>query len=384
MIPSRPDWYDRLTGGPLKRPAFTEETIREVEARLRRLTETGKPGEQRHARRFRRWAAGASAALLLLVLAGVFLAQLGLPVQTGKPLTPDAHLYDPATIRTGDRAAEMTVLRKEEGVYGSGSVATTFEGEVKLTGSYTYLYNGQLVFQPDEASAGKLPRAEGLANRPPRLVLRFGSSDAEALFGQPGSLGTAELVVSEYTDVFADRIEGVPNSGQVAELERIAAYPPLQPAAAALDLQSFPVLRFTASEDERGQAQKAADWLQEVVRIAAAGVSPGKLSEAERESVERWLRQVFTAERAEALLYRNAAKTQDGYLISFALVNPPLMITQEPAERTPSLEKLPNDGYLYSASVRIGGKETYRETYRLVLSDGGWRIDEYSWTLAAP
>ncbi|GIP38682.1 hypothetical protein J31TS4_19620 [Paenibacillus sp. J31TS4] len=335
--------------------------------------------------------ARAAARIALLTAAGVLLIQL-FPMAQEPAEREASRWYVPEIIQPGDRIGGMTAAGQERGTYGVGSFVTAFTGPVELTGTYEHRYRepdvynaGQIIFTPDEASAAKLPQAEQARQWPTRLVLTDAVSAHAEAFGTPGTTGTAAVVLSRYTDVYADILEGVSNAGELVRAEALTAVPPPAPEAAnpgfTAALAPFPALTLSPDGPTEEEARGVAGWLSEVSRVYLTSLAPGRISDAQRASMKTWLHQAFTEEKAEALLAEAAQPAGDGsWTVSGGWLNllPPSEIKEV---RGPALAIQADGGYVYTAVAVLAGTHDAELTIRLMRKDGGWRIAEYGYRL---
>ncbi len=111
-------------------------------------------------------------------------------------------LFDPATVRVGDKIGDLTLARLETRTAYDGTVlgSAHFSGEIRLTGN-TFRHPefpdvSAVCFEADSASAQRLPRWTGDTRR--AWFCMSNSERAATLLAPPGEIRPADIVVGEY------------------------------------------------------------------------------------------------------------------------------------------------------------------------------------------
>ncbi|MEK7546133.1 MAG: hypothetical protein AAB554_03605 [Patescibacteria group bacterium] len=121
--------------------------------------------------------------------------------EIGKPQALARPVFDPSTVKVGDRVGAWTVI-KIEGTEPGYPRSVSLSGSATVTGTYTYwpedaaFLGGMVLFKSDHESSALLPAASTM------MGTSFGFSDltkAHAVFGPEGSMGSATVMVSDYT-----------------------------------------------------------------------------------------------------------------------------------------------------------------------------------------
>lgn len=346
-------------------------------------------------RRSRSVRAGAAGVLAGALLAGwfghvgsspEFLAAGGDAASVSIPaVMPESPSFDPYTVQAGDTVAGMLATRIERGVLGAGAVSALFEGKREVTGEFQVMsretepYNaGDVLFTPDPVWQRMLPVAEALDRPARRFALQFEDEADRERFGAAGSTGRGTLLITSYTAVYAEVLEGVADRAAVSKVSGLHVIPPLPPelnnADFDRDMRPFPRLAVAAKSDE--SALDIYEWLRAVNHTFMVGMAyNGKpVSAAQRDRVGEWLREAFTDAAAERMLDEHVPETEEGFLIMGGMSGllPPARIEDV---RDASIEAL--DGrYTFTAKFVLSGTHDAVLICVLKPTADGWKIDE--------
>lgn len=157
----------------------------------------------------------------------------GMPAGQAETETDGGRLFDPQAVHPGDTVAGMQTQLVKPGTNGHNSVSVEFRGTKEISGRFEVVdpetagYNpGDVVFTADNRSAARLPQPSLLPEAPNRFALQFASNEDKSIFGEPGSTGLGSIVISDYTAVFADILEGVSDKATLAEIRTLHVIPP--------------------------------------------------------------------------------------------------------------------------------------------------------------
>lgn len=312
------------------------------------------------------------------------------PASSSRP-PGEEHLYEPGTIRPGDTVAGMTAESVEAGGYGLNSVAVQFRGDKPLSGRFEVLdaetepYNpGDVIFTVDPLSASSLPKANAFHQVPGRFALRFPDPSAKAVFGIVGSTGVGTIVIADYKSVYADILEGVPDTATLAEVKTLHVVPPVSPELNNpdfdKDMKPFPAFRL---EPKKAQANPDAvyGWIESVNRTFYGLAYNGKrISAAQRERVEDWLGGAFTESAVDRLLDTHVPPVEGGYLIGggFSGLIPPVVIQDV---REPQLQAGADGEYVFTVTWIVSGTHDAKLTCVMRYEAKGWKIDRYGYEM---
>jgi hypothetical protein len=298
-------------------------------------------------------------------------------------------LYDPETLKVGDRLAGLDLIKIEKETYGIGSILSVWNGEVSVDGTYEFLYKeaaynaGEVIFIPSAESAALLPQPRAFEGQAMRSVLHFKQSGDKEKFGPPGSRGTAELTFSSYLSVYAGILEGTSDSAEVKSVSNVQVTPPpsteIQNADLGSHLKDFPVWRQTEPKSDSDSLRQIQEWINGVdsTFIQSSALSGKRIRADQRERIRVWLAQAFTETKALALLDSYAPSSEGGYLISGALSGlKPLSEIKELKDLQLVTEK---DGSLsYKVTyVLLGAQDAYLSC-KIAPVDSQWKIDAYT------
>ncbi|MEF3301720.1 hypothetical protein [Paenibacillus sp. GYB003] len=309
------------------------------------------------------------------------------------PLAPPERdqLFDPGAVRPGDVVAGMSAASVSAGTHGVRSVTVRFEGAKTVSGRFEVMgretepYNpGDVIFTVDDRSASLLPKAKTFHEVPNRFSLRFANPDDRAKFGDAGSTGTGSIVVTDYTAVYADILEGTSDTATLGEIRTLHVIPPKSPEENNPDFDKamlpFPALKL---EPKRAVANPLAvyEWLESVEKSFYGLAYNGKpISAAQRDKVRLWLLGAFTESRAERLLLSHVPETEGGYLINGAssgLIPP--VIVKDVAE--PKLTAAADGTYEFAVTLVVSGTRDAKLTCTLQYGKNGWKIDDYAYVM---
>jgi hypothetical protein len=320
---------------------------------------------------------------------GVFAASTvrsSLPQQTGS-----GNLFDPATIRPGDSVAGLSAESVKPGTHGVNSVSVQFRGSKEITGRFEVLdleteaYNpGDVIFTVDDKSAATLPKAKTFHEVPNRFALQFHTRADKSKFGEAGSTGTGSIVISDYKTVYADILEGVPDSAMLAEVKTLHLIPPLGPEQNNPDfdkeMKPFPALKLDPRKAAADPLSVYA-WIESVNKTFYGLAYNGKkISASQREQAGRWLRGAFTEGRTDQLLRTHVPAVEGGYLIgggSSGLI-PPVVIKEV---RDPLLAAGSNGEYVFTVTWIVSGTQDAKLTCYLQYGAAGWKIDRFGYEM---
>jgi hypothetical protein len=336
------------------------------------------------------------AAVLLFGLLGYYernpeaFAAASVPASLPQPIGSEQS-FDPAAIRAGDTIAGMSAESVTAGTHGVNSVTVRFLGDREVSGRFEVLdveteaYNpGDVVFTVDEKSAASLPKARTFHEVPNRFALHFAKETDKDIFGAAGSTGTGSIVITDYTAVYADTLEGIPDKAAFAEVKTLHVIPPLRPEQNNPDfdkeMKTFPALKL---DPKRATANPGAvyAWLESVNKTFYGLAYNGKrISASQREQVGQWLRGAFTEARTDQLLRTHVPEVEGGYLIgggSSGLI-PPVVIKEV---RDPLLTAGPDGEYVFTVTWIVSGTQDAKLTCYLRYEAAGWKIDRYGYEM---
>lgn len=290
-------------------------------------------------------------------------------------------------VKVGDKLGQWTVEKREEGTYGVGSIKHVLSGKVELKGSFEWynemaVYNtGEIIFQPDEASAALLPAPKGLQSAAASVVLDLADPAWNRQFGGMRWTGTVSLVLDRYEPVAADILEGVPYRVRVAELRAVEAKPPLPPEQDhpdfAADVKPFPQLKPAAKLDEEA-GRAVLKWLEEVSLTFSQGINMREkpISEAQRGTLREWLQTTFTASLAGKMLDASVPPSEEKGLYWMAGGLSGLGPIGS-ADKIDQIEwQMEGDKTILKARHVLSGTQDAYMTYTLKDVSGHWLIED--------